>query len=150
MLLVIFGSAECVGTLAVWRWLERYRRRNIMRNLLIAISLVASPTFAAEPLGKETVITNVGNGGLRDWQAGPPRSGVLYVRDRTNRWYRVTLTGPCITDRALDTLTYTTDSTGAFDRFSRINVARYPKRVCGVRSIQTSLPPKGQPPARRR
>lgn len=121
-----------------------------MRNLLIALSLLATPAFAADPLGKETVITNAGNGGLRNWQAGPARSGVLYVRDRTDRWYQVTLTGPCTTDTALDTLTYTTDPTGTFDRFSRVRVARYPNRICGVRSIKTSSAPKGQPPVHRR
>ena len=122
----------------------------MIRTLAIAAALVAAPALAADRLlDPETTITFAGNGGLRDWQPGPPDSGIVYVRDRTQRWYRVTLTGPCVRDRALDTLTYTTNTNGTFDRFSRVSVRRYPDQVCGVASIRTSLPPPGQPGARK-
>ncbi|USU08496.1 hypothetical protein NF700_15745 [Sphingomonadaceae bacterium OTU29MARTA1] len=117
----------------------------------LSIILLASPVLARDDraIGRETVIGFASGGGLRDWQAGPPNSGIVYVRDRTLRWYRVQLTGPCIKDRALDTLTYTTDPNGTFDRFSRVSLRRFPNQICGVRSIKTSLPPKGQPGAPR-
>ncbi len=123
-----------------------------MRSLLclaLGATVIALPAAAQQrtPPGKETVITFAGNGGLRDWQAGPPDSGIVYVRDRNLNWYRVQLTGPCARDRALDTLRYTTDVNGTFDRFSRVSLARYPNQICGVTSIRTSLPPKGQPGA---
>lgn len=123
-----------------------------MRHLLaftLGISLLATPAVARKdrPVGVETIITFAGNGGLRDWQAGPANSDILYVRDRALRWYQVQLTGPYIKDRALDTLTYTTDANGTFDRFSQIMMRRYPNQVCGVRSVRTSLPPQGQPGA---
>ena len=121
-----------------------------MINLLVAAALAASPGAAHGParvLGAETPIPCASGGGLRDWQAGLPRSGILYVRDRLEQWYQISLTGPCTTDAALDTLQYTTDVTGQFDRYSRVTVGRYPGRVCGVTGIRFSAPPPGQPGA---
>lgn len=113
-----------------------------MLTMLLPLLALASAADR-EPIGKETVIRFAGGGNLREWQRGGPVSDVLYVRDRTERWYKVTLTGPCRFDRPLDTLSYTTDPTGTFDRFSRIRVARFPDQSCGVKSIRTSLPPEG-------
>lgn len=111
--------------------------------LLPLLALASAAAADSEPIGKETVIRFAGGGNLREWQRGGPKSDVLYVRDRTERWYKVTLTGPCRFDRPLDTLSYTTDPTGTFDRFSRIRVARFPDQSCGVKSIRISLPPEG-------
>ncbi len=115
-----------------------------MRHLpLLALLALAAPAAAEQkPIGTETIIP-FATGNLRDWQRGAPQSDVVYVRDRTEQWYEVTLTGPCRFDRALDTLTYTTDAAGNFDRFSNIRVARYPQQLCGVKSVRTSLPPAG-------
>ena len=112
---------------------------------LLPLLALATPVIASQvrPVGTETIIPFAGNGGLREWQRGGSQSDVLFVRDRTEQWYKVTLTGPCRFDRPLDTLSYTTDPGGNFDRFSQIRVARYPQQVCGVQSIVTSLPPKG-------
>ena len=110
-------------------------------SLLLGLAQAHATPPQDAPLGHETTIPFAGNGGLRDWEPGVPNSGVVYVRDRRQRWYQVTLTGPCVRDRALDTLSYTTDTNGTFDRFSRVSVARYPQQVCGVTSIRTSLPP---------
>ena len=118
--------------------------------MFLATALAAAPVMAADPAtGRETVITFAANGGLRHWTPGAPGSGIVYVRDRTERWYQIRLTGPCVQDRALDTLTYTTDNAGTFDRFSRVSVARYPGRVCGVTSIRASAAPPGEPGAPR-
>jgi hypothetical protein len=97
----------------------------------------AAPDASSE---KEIVISFAGNGGLRDWAFGPTRD-VLLVRDRTEHWYRVTTTGPCPNLGNLDTLTYTTDSNGTFDRFSRIRFLRYPNVTCGVKSIVATVAP---------
>ncbi|WP_288936828.1 DUF6491 family protein [uncultured Sphingomonas sp.] len=125
-----------------------------MRYLVLPMLVTAllGSTATARPqraLDKETVISFAAGGGLRDWQPGPTGSNIVYVRDRTLNWYRVTLTGPCARDRALDTLTYTTDPNGTFDRFSRVSVARFPNQTCGVTSIRTSAPPAGWPGAPR-
>ncbi|KQR87659.1 DUF6491 family protein [Sphingomonas sp. Leaf343] len=107
---------------------------------ILTAALIQTAT-AGTPPEKETVISYAGNGGLRDWEHGPTRD-VLFVRDRTERWYRVTTSGPCPRIGNLDTLTYTTDSNGVFDRFSRIRFLRYPNVTCGVKSIvSTATPP---------
>lgn len=118
--------------------------------VILTAALAASAAGAADrhrPIGVETVIPFAANGGLRDWQAGPPRSGVIFVKDRREQWYRVTLSGPCTTNRAMDSIDYKTDANGVFDRFSTLTVGQYPNQICGVTSIRTSLPPKGQPGA---
>ena len=114
------------------------------------IAAIASPVAAKWQPGVETKITFASNGGLRDWEPGPPNSGIVYVRDRAEHWYQVTLSGPCVRDRALDRLTYTTDNTGTFDRFSRVKVGRFPDQVCGVEGIKTSLPPPSRRSLKRR
>jgi hypothetical protein len=114
-------------------------------SILLALALAATQAPAPPPpaTGRETIITQAGGGALREWKRGEV-PGVLYVRDRTEHWYRVRLTGPCRMDRPLDTLTYTTDPNGNFDRFSRIRLLRYPDTSCGVASIMTSAPPPGR------
>src|SRR3546814_5595820 len=68
-----------------------------------------------------TKITNAGHGGIRNWQAGPPRSGILYMQDRSFKWYEVTMSGPCIESHAGPVaVVYTTDNNGTFDRFSNV------------------------------
>lgn len=130
--------------------------------MIVSASVAASsgaqkstmPTAAGQPYGSETVITFAGGGALREWQRGPNGAGHLFVKNRTEQWYRVELTGPCRLDRPLDTLSYTTDSNGVFDRFSRIRIAHLPGQLCGVRSIRRSTPPPSRvgtvrrPPAR--
>lgn len=117
----------------------------MLKFVFISALALATPVAAKQPLpiGQETVITYAGNGGLRDWQRGGTISDLLYVRDRTEQWYAVRLSGRCRFYGSLDTLSYTTDTNGTFDRFSRISVSSSPGQVCGVASIRTSLPPGG-------
>jgi hypothetical protein len=115
-----------------------------MKIIVIALAVIAAPVLAGQD--KQTVIVNASNGGIRDYQAGAP--GEVFLRDRTERWYRVALTGDCLdskTDQAA--LSFSTDTTGTFDRFSRVSSSRFPGRVCGVKSIVASPPPPGQPGA---
>src|SRR3546814_4603755 len=85
---------------------------------------------------------------IRNWQAGPPRSGILYMQDRSFKWYEVTMSGPCIESHAGPVaVVYTTDNIGTFDRFSNVTFPDFGHRSCGVKSIKTSLPPPGQPGA---
>ncbi|HEX8553550.1 MAG TPA: hypothetical protein VF695_02480 [Sphingomonas sp.] len=122
-----------------------------MSILLSALLAAQAPTALppGTPYGKPTIIRMAAGGNLRDWRRGPEGSDTLYVRDRTERWYQVTLTGPCEFQRPLDTLSYTTDPVGNFDRFSRLRVAFLPQQSCGVKSIRRSTPPAGAPVDRR-
>jgi hypothetical protein len=100
------------------------------------------------PLGVETSIPYAANGGIRNWEAGPPDSGILYVQDRNLDWYKVEMSGPCIETRAGPmTVHYTTSATGRLDTFSELSFPDYPGRTCGIKRITTSLPPPSQPGA---
>ena len=110
---------------------------------LLSLALAAPAPADPRPLGVETTIAFASNGGLRDWARDPAQRDLLYVRDRTEHWYQVRLTGDCGANFSLDTLGYTTNNLGAFDLFSRISFLRQPNVVCGVKSIRTSLPPAG-------
>ena len=116
----------------------------------VAVSLAAGASAAqhSRPIGKETSIPFASNGGIRNWEAGPPKSGIIYVQDRRLDWYRVEMSGPCIQSKGGPlTVIYTTDNSGMFDTFSKLTFPDYANRTCGVKSITTSLPPPGQPGA---
>lgn len=113
----------------------------------LSTAAVASD-HSQRPIGKETSIPFASNGGIRNWEAGPPKSGVLYVQDRQLKWYKVQMTGPCIQSKGGPlTVQYTTDNGGQFDTFSKLTFPDYAGRTCGISSIKTSLPPHGQPGA---
>lgn len=120
-----------------------------MSQLILPIALLlgsfapAAAQDVREPraYGVETTIAFAANGGLRDWRSGPAGADIVYVRDRTERWYEVTLSGPCGENASSETLVYTTDANGRFDRFSNVYSAREPERTCSVRSIKTSPDP---------
>lgn len=119
----------------------------MLLSLLLASTLPQTAPQHA-PLGRETVITFAAGGTLRDWERGEARD-ILYVRDRNEQWYRITTSGPCPNLGGIDTLSYTTDGNGTFDRFSRLRFLRYPGVTCGVRSIVTSLPPPAKQGSRK-
>lgn len=109
--------------------------------MALALSIALSPADAqTRQQAGETKILNAANGGIRDYKSGAP--GILFLRDRTERWYRVQLTGDCLMSRTdLAALAFTTDTTGTFDLFSQVVSSNYPQRRCGVTSIVRSDPP---------
>lgn len=120
---------------------------NILLSVLLAAQGAAAPPAnlpSGTAYGEPTVI-RMASGNLRDWRRGGRNSDILYVRDRTERWYKVTLTGPCQFQRPLDSLNYTTDPVGNFDRFSRLRVGFQPEQNCGVKEIRRSTPPADAP-----
>jgi hypothetical protein len=68
--------------------------------------------------GRDAVIPFANGDGIRDWYAPNPR--VIYLMDRTNRWYRATLSAPCQGLRFNQAVAFDTDPLGTFDTFSRI------------------------------
>ena len=110
--------------------------------MLLLLAALASPVQdAAPPLGREVKrIPSAANGGINDWQAGEDGSTV-YLRG-SGRWYRVTLSGPCIDFAMSPRLLFSTHSDGSFDRFSTIAVANQPHRTCGVTAIRESADPR--------
>ena len=56
--------------------------------LLIAAASLSLPGIASaaqhhRPIGQETTIASAAGGGIRNWQAGPKGSDILYMQDRT-------------------------------------------------------------------
>ena len=121
-----------------------------MIGIVIALAFGALASAPAQQTDEgETTISYAGNGGLRDWQRIEKEPRILYARDRAERWYRIAMTGPCGTRDASETIIYTTDSNGTFDRFSSISTARYPDQMCRVTSIRRTPPPpsiRSRPP----
>lgn len=115
---------------------------------LAALSLALPAAGQTRTYGKETSIAFAANGGIRNFDTGPRGSDIVYLQDRTLRWYQVTLTGPCFPNRAQDTAIYRTSPNGRFDRFSSIASARFPERTCGVTSVLRSDAPPGHPKVR--
>jgi len=121
----------------------------LLTSAALAFAAQIVPTPAATAVsGQETSIPFAA-GAIRNFQAGPVGSNIIYLQSRTLRWYRVTLSGPCLPDRTLQTLIFKTNGNGSFDRFSQIGSTRYPNRLCAVNSVVRSAPPLGQPGAKR-
>lgn len=122
----------------------------IRTTLVLTALTIALPTSAhIRTYGKQTVIQNAGGGGIRNVEQGPSGSDIVYLQDRTLRWYQVTLTGPCFPNRTQDTVIYRTGPDRRLDRFSTITSARYPTRSCGITSILRSDAPPQQPSVRK-
>ena len=69
-----------------------------MIRYVVALGAAAALTVPAAAqqrpqYGQETTIAYAGNGGIRNWESGP--GNVVFLQDRTYRWYRVELSGPC-------------------------------------------------------
>lgn len=111
-------------------------------SILFALAALAAPAQATAPeIGREVKrIPSAANGGISDWERGEDGSTV-YLR-ASGRWYRVTLSGPCIDFATSPRLLFRTHSDGSFDRFSTIAVANQPHRTCGVETIHHSANPR--------
>lgn len=122
----------------------------IRTTIILAALITALPASAqVKTYGKQTVIENAGGGGIRNVEQGPAGGNIVYLQDRTLRWYQVTMTGPCFPDRTQDTVIYRTGPDQRLDRFSTIASTRYPTRSCGITSILRSDAPRQQAPVRK-
>ncbi|WP_147276261.1 hypothetical protein [Sphingomonas aracearum] len=124
-------------------------------RLLVSFALAATVSLPAalhaqkEPQGKETTI-DFAAGGIINFQPEGRDSNIVYLQDRRLRWYKVTLTGPCLPDATQNTIVYRPSPGNRLDRFSSISSTRYPQLNCGITSITTSAPPPGQPGSAKR
>jgi hypothetical protein len=110
---------------------------------LAAASLTTGATASdhrQRQIGKETSIPFASQEGLRDWERGSS-DDILYVQDYRLDWYRVQLSGPCISNLGSLRVAYTTGPGGTFDQFSQVYSTDFPHMTCSVLSIKTSLPP---------
>ncbi|MDP8912442.1 MAG: DUF6491 family protein [Pseudomonadota bacterium] len=117
-----------------------------MRKMLTAMAavaavLVSAPAAAVEPQAPrgEEVSIPFPRSGIRTWHAETDR--ILYVQDRSRRWYRVELMRPCLGIQYNYALGFDTRGLSRFDRFSYI-LARGQR--CPVNSVVRSDPPRGK------
>lgn len=114
---------------------------------LIAAAVAAAPPAAEAQMelrhGEETYIP-FPESGIRSWHAENDR--LLWVVDRSRRWYRVELMRPCVGLPYGYALGFKTRIPGRFDRTSAI---LYQGQTCPVRSVVRGEPPPSGKDAKR-
>ena len=111
--------------------------------VLTAAALLPGALAAAAPAtlpGVADEETRIPSGEILDYHAG--KGDVIFVRHRTDRWYRVALNEGCMdTGLSTDRLVFDSNvSGGQIDRFTR--VYRPATGVsCSIKSIRRSAPP---------
>jgi len=87
-------------------------------------------------VGGNAYIPDAARGGIAEYHV--ENESTVYLRDRTNRWYRVELTSNCPGLRFNPTIQFSTDPIGNFDSNSYITTR---EARCAVRSIDLSPAP---------
>jgi hypothetical protein len=113
-----------------------------MKTLLaLAAAVVAAPLAAAHPV---VPLAGVANGEttidstIVDAQRG--HGDVMFVRDQTNRWYRVALNEGCLSiPLDFEQIVFRRDA-GLINRFTFVDFPR-DFRSCHITSIRHSAPP---------
>ena len=102
----------------------------------------AAAPASAPLVGGNAYIPDAARGGIADYHVENERT--VYLRDRTNRWYRVELSANCPGLRFNPTINFSTDPIGNFDRSGYISTR---EARCAVQSIDFSPAPadKGGP-----
>ncbi len=105
-----------------------------LASLFLAAPVIAAP-LAGVADEETTIVRPV-------VQALPGHGDVIFVRDASERWYRVQLNRGCgdRLDRFFSVSFDTDRATGVVDLFSRVHFSD-DNRVCGVASIRRSVPP---------
>jgi len=124
------------------------RTASVLAALAVATLATAAPAQRSREMGQETTIPYTANGGVRAYQIDRADHRIVYMQDSQLRWYRVTLTGDCLSPDKTDTLVTKIRGNSRIDRFAQVGSTRYPGRVCGIRSIVNSPTPAGQPGAK--
>jgi len=106
---------------------------------LIAAPLAANPAATHLP-GVSDQETTIEYGGIEQFVRG--HADVLFVRDFTDRWYRVQVNKGCLRGPLqMNQLLFVNDSpTRRIDRFTKIDIPE-DLRSCAIDSIRRSAPP---------
>jgi len=114
--------------------------RSILAGLLLASVMVPAAAFAAQHrIGEESVIDDAGNGGIRGYDI--VARDTLFVRDRRNNWYKLSLTSDCFKSTVPQAVSFKTDASGRLDRMSKIRTREH---LCGIASIVAAPPPPSE------
>lgn len=114
-------------------------------NALLALSLtlIGAPLAATPSVphlaGVSDEETTISHGAIRQFERG--HGDVLFVRDQSDRWYRLQLNHGCLKGPVrVDQVVFDNGTSDRIDRFTKV---RIPKdlRSCSIDSIRSSLPP---------
>lgn len=112
--------------------------------IALGAALMAAPLAANPPVAhlrgvsdRETIIPY---GAVQQVERG--HGDVMFVRDRTNQWYRLGLNRGCLrgTTVQFDNVVFDHKSTSGIDRFTIVRLPRE-LRSCSIQSIRASAPP---------
>ena len=105
---------------------------------LIAAPLAASPGVSSLP-GVADQETEIAFGGIQQFERG--HGDVLFVRDSTDRWYRLGLNNGCLKGSVqMRQIQFRNSAGSRIDRFTRV-VLPDDLRSCSIDSILRSAPP---------
>ena len=114
-----------------------------MKTLLALAALIAAP-LAANPgrtslPGVSDQETEISHGVIQQFERG--HGDVLFVRDQSDRWYRLQLNHGCLRGPIdLRQVIFDNGSSTRIDRFTRIVIPK-DLRTCTIDSIRRSAPP---------
>jgi hypothetical protein len=110
----------------------------------LAVALMAAP-LAAQPgyehlAGVSDKETTIPYGVVQQVERG--HGDVLFVRGRTNQWYRIGLNLGCLrgVTAPLDQVVFDQRGSNGIDRFTTVKLPR-DLRSCSIQSIRASAPP---------
>jgi hypothetical protein len=87
----------------------------------LAASSVAIANESKPEEARQATIRFADNGGIRDWaSAREDKRDILYIQDRSRKWYRASFIGSCSELTFANAIGFKTDGTGSLDRFSSI------------------------------
>jgi hypothetical protein len=118
----------------------------MMKNMMIALaaaSVLAAPSLAAPApqnaaVSREEVrIPFVNFGGIRSFHSED--DGIVFLQDRSRRWYRAEVIGPCRELRWANRIGVDTRGSSSFDRFAALVVG---DERCQLTSLTRSEKPE--------
>ena len=111
----------------------------ILAGAAISAPLAATPGHVSLP-GVSDEETAISSGAIKDFHRG--HGDVLFVSDRTDRWYRVALNEGCL-EGPMQLRRVVFESSAASQRIDRFTKVAFPDdlRSCSIKSIRRSAPP---------
>ena len=111
--------------------------RPLLALSLAALCAAASPAQTTPPApGTPATIPFVGHDGIYDFQ--PDGDRAVYLEDRTRKWYRATVLGPCLGLTFATRIGVETRGTSSLDRYGALLVDG---QQCQIDQLVTSGPP---------
>jgi|SRR5271165_5366295 len=98
----------------------------------------ATPDASSQP--REARIAFANKGGIWDWQVIDNKT--VLIESRGRQWYKATLFGNCINLSFAQRLSFESNPSGTFDKFSKILVGG---QRCPLESLVETTPPPKKP-----